>query len=344
MGEYQLIVVGKAGSGAPRMAELDKATINSIEWTLDGAGGFSYSIPTLDPKAIWTEPVKYETQVRRNGSLFHWGCAFNQPEIGSELMTQECLGLFAYFQYRFIHRSLDYVGVDQQTIAWNLLNYAMTEWPGAGLGITSSGFVPSGVNRDRHYPFDEHGNIAELVKAFAGLQNGFDFDIEIFGDGRREWTPYYPSKGVVRTDLTLEWGRNIVDFNIPKDASRMANWVTATGSGDGPAKLEQSYVDIAARDANILLQDVISESTVLELPTLLEKAQAEVNARKNPIRLPTITVIDKPGIPVIGVLKTGDRVPVKIDHGGAQMTGMWRIVHMKLTPRTEELELVLNAA
>lgn len=342
MAEYRVIVVGKAGGSQPRVAELEQAEVESISWQLNGAGAMSIALPTSDLKGKTLELVKREIQVWRDSSLFWWGVPWRLRGDPSK-HTVECEGLFSYFFRRFVLATRSYSQVDQLAIAWDLLNYAQTQAGGA-LGITSATFLPSGVLRDRTYPADEHGRIGDLVRSFTELQNGFDFEIEIFGDGRREWTPYYPSKGVTRNEMILEWGRNVLAYRYSKDAVRMANQVVATGSGEGTSKLEAIYTDIAARDDVGLLSDVVAAgSEITEIGTLTERATESVRLGKNPVLLPEIQVSDSP-VQMIGVVKTGDRVPVRISDGITDLSGTFRVVAISLDPKIDRMWLTLNAA
>jgi hypothetical protein len=308
---------------------------------LNAPGGCQFDIDVMDPKAaLLTDPLTYEIQVWRNGQLLDWFVPL-RPIPDQERLDVQCVGLLGYFAFRFVDADLTWTGLDQFTIAWNLLHYAQTFAPGADLNIASSGFVGSGVLRDRTYPKDEGGNILQLLEAFTALQNGFDYSIEVFGDGRREWTPHYPMKGAERADLTLEWGRNIRTFSLPRDGARKCNYAIAKGAGEGPLKLQQTAVDQASIDASVLMMDVTSDTTVIELPTLAEKAAAQVATRKNTVPLPTITVDDDPE-PTIGVIKPGDVVPVNIDRGAAQLHGLHRVVSISYDPDADAQTLTLN--
>ncbi|HVL51617.1 MAG TPA: hypothetical protein VM754_08990 [Actinomycetota bacterium] len=321
--------------------ELENARLKSFDQILNAPGGCEFEIDVLDLKAgLLVEPLTYEIQVWRHEQLLDWFAPFRPiPDAGQ--LSVGCMGLLGYFDFRFVDADLTYNGLDQFTIGWNLLHYAQTFHPGAGLNISPSGFIGSGVLRDRSYSRDEGGNILHKLELFTGLIQGFDYSIEVFPDGRREWTPYYPMKGTVRSNLTLEWGRNIRSFSLPRDGTRKANYVISKGAGEGPDKLQQTWFDQPSIDSSVLMMDVTSDESVTELPTLLEKAKAQVAARHKTVVLPTITVGDDP-VPTIGVIKTGDMVPVKIDRGAAQLSGLHRVVSISYDPERDEQTLTLN--
>lgn len=332
MARYELRVVDKAGVGT-KLGELEEAVIDSIEWVLNGAGSMGFALPVTHAKAALTKLVKREVQVWRDDVLIWWGVPW-QRRLDQNQVSVTCLGLWAYFSKRFLHKTLEYDDVEQQTIAWNLIYYAQTAWPGANLNIVSAPFAGSGVTRDYNYRRHEYHNIAQAVHSFTELKNGFDFDIKVFGDGRREWTPYYPRKGVLRPE-TLAVGHNIIEYEITEDAEVMANMVTYSGSGDGPATIAESYLDEGARDEYQLFQDHISDPDITRRAYLLEKAQEHVRLRARPVAIATATV---PYFPI----DTGDKILTRISYGEGLLDRNMRLVSMSLSPSDDRLHLTLN--
>lgn len=321
--------------------ELENAKLQGVDQVLNSPGGCSFTLDVLDAKApLLVDPLTYEVQVWRNEQLLDWFVPY-RPIPDAQEVSVECMGLLSYFAYRFADEDLVWNGLDQFTIAWNLLEYAQAFHPGADLNISPSGFIGSGVLRDRTYPKDEAGNILQLLEAFTALENGFDYSIEVFPDGRREWTPRYPFKGTTHADLTLEWGRNVRSFALPRDGARQCNYAIAKGAGEGPLKLQQTWFDQASIDASVLMMDVSNDTTVVELPTLLEKAKAQIASRYKAIVLPTVWIGDEVE-PTIGVIKPGDIIPVDIDRGAAQLHGMFRVVSASYDPEKDEQALTLN--
>lgn len=344
MARYDLRVVDKAGVGT-RLGEIENAQIGGIEWVLNGAGSMSFTLPIRDPKAALTKLVKREVQVWRDDALIWWGVPW-QRKFNIDTVEVSCLGLWSYFSKRFVHKSLEYPPsindpqVEQLTIAWNLVNYAQTGFPGGNLNIVAGTYSNSGVTRRMTYRRHEYANIAEAVHSFTEMKNGFDFEIRVYGDGRREWMPYYPRKGTDRSHVFV-LGDNILEFEVEETAAAMANWVTFSGSGDGPATIAETYVHEGSRNEYGLLQDVQSDSNITRRSYLLEKAEEHVRLRKYPIQIISATV-NAEG--VFGSLDVGDRVLVRMNHGELQVDAQQRVVSMTLTPEDERLALVMNPA
>jgi hypothetical protein len=352
---HEFKIVSKAGDvalGQPPIyyGSFVNITPEQMSWVLNGTGGLSFSIPTIDDpngptEAQYSRQFEHEIQVWREGIVnpIFWGVPVNRS-IGFQYITVDCKELNFYFARRFVAQNLWNglpddgsvpVLMEQQTIAMNLIEYAQNFADG-DLGITIGSFSDSGVERAIDYPQDEHGRISDLVYKFSEFEDGFDFSIEIFADGRREWTPWYPRKGTTHTALRLEYGvgGNIVSFDaVEYKGDEMANEVIGTGNLGGPAKIEQTYRDQISVDATLLLQDVVSFQTVEEATDLLELAKAQVLARKDAPEIITLQCKEQYESadgnivfnPIIGVLKVGDYVPVVLDHGEAQIHGLKRV-------------------
>lgn len=322
------------------VAELEKAEVDNIGWVLNGSGSMSFGLPTREAKGVWAELVKREIQVWWNDQMLWQGIPFSK-RIFHHSTNINCIGLWAYFNYRYVHRTLRYDSNLPQQIATDLVRYAQTEWVNAGLNIEAAELVDTGARVKRVYHGYDHGQISHLINNFTDDINGFDYDIRVLGDGRREFTTYYPRKGLYKPDKVLEWGRNISEFEISEYGDRMANWVTYTGEGEAEAKVEASYLDAAARDEYVLMQHTLAQSNVSQIATLLGKAQVQVEARNQPIQVTSLEVRNEPTELVQGI-EVGDWVPVRIDHGAAQVEEVQRIVHINLKPATDRMRVHFN--
>lgn len=283
---------------------------------------------------------KDEIQVWENDQLIWWGVPWTVRGT-HERMTVNCQGLLSYFMKRFLTTtSLEYASLDQHTIGWNLVNYAQT---GAyrDLDVVAGQFNPSGKVRSRRYEREEHPNILDLLEEFPTLQDGFDFDIVIDGTGRREWWPYYPSKGSVKNELALHWGRNIVSYTYNEDAVDMANHVYVTGGTDGDIKFENNYQDAAAAAEYGSYEAITSHGSYLDVNWLLERAIEEVDKRKRPIKIPELVVKRDP-VDILHLLHTGDIVPVRLDHGRTKLRDSYRVVRKSWKPSDNTLTLTMN--
>lgn len=324
--EIRVIVVDRLGNW---IAEVEDAVVENIKWVLNGEGEASIRIDPLAVGADEVQLLKRELQVWMDNDLVWWGVPWRRS--GLQSLTYACSGLWSLFTKRFIDRStMFYTSIDQLAIAWDLLRYAQdnTVQANRDLRIASAAFSASGHQRSRNYERTEHANIKALVEEFTKLDDGFDFDIRVFGDGRREWTPYYPKKGVVRDEFRLEFTidgeRGITGLDYTEDAVNITTEAYVTGGSEGDVKFEENYEDVAASVEYGVMQNFISEGSQKDVGWLLERAEREVNVNKRPKVVPVVHAANVP-LRLLGQIETGDWIPLTINYGSVQENTHYRI-------------------
>lgn len=329
------------------LGELRTATLEDTTWDLNGSGGATVSVNPLRPEASRIALNKTEIQIWIDGEYRH--CVIPRGARGnSKSVKYQCEGLFSYFEYRHINDSLQYGNpdaipptyVDQFQIGWNLVNLAQTG-TNRTFRVASSPWTPCGVGRMRRWNWYEHKQILNELMSLTEVDRGFDMEIVLFPDGRREWTPYYPRKGSLKSKLVLEWGRNVVDFDFAEDGQNQATKTYATGGTAGDTRFEQNYEDIALSGEYGVMEKIVSDGTELDVEFLADRAKEEVTANGRPVVLPDLFVKDIEGVKLDGVLETGDIVPVKVNHGACTMIGNYRVVRIVRT-RPGRLKLSFN--
>lgn len=322
--------------------EIPEAEITSLTWVLNDSGTGTFGIDPLSDGAEHIRLVEREIQVWMEpfDDPVWWGVPWGFTGNHAKL-TLNCEGLLSLFTKRFIDRmSLDYDSVDQLSIAWDVLDYAQSETLQANrdLNISAAGFLSSGNPRSPRYNRDEHKNILDILKEFDSrkLKNGFDWEIVVHGDGGRFWTPYYPRKGSLKTNYAMEWEvdgyRNITGFTFTADGLPLATHVYATGGTSGEVKMENNYEDVAASEKYGVMQAVVSEGSQLDVGWLLDRAQREVETRKEPIQKVDITSVRTDDMDLFKNLVEGDSVSVRIDHGMIQADAVYRVESVTWTP------------
>lgn len=228
-------------------------------------------------------------------------------------------------------------GEEQFDIAADLIRFKQDENPDTERYIYPSNYVPSGVLRFRKYMRNDHQQILDILKDFNDLADalgnptGFDYDIVVSGDGRREWTPYYPRKGSLINAVTLEWGRNITDYTIDEDGSTVSNWTYMTGGSNGDIKFEANARDNVKAGKYGQWEAVVSDSEENDVGVLQEKAQ-KYNAKfGDPLIQPKVTAVETPD-KILGVVGTGDQVMVRIQRGRINYAAVQRIVSIEWKP------------
>jgi hypothetical protein len=338
--DYRVLVVDR--NGFPRV-ELDLAYVDHVTWELNAPGEMVFKNPINDPKvAVYPRLLIDEVQLWVNDELSWWGVPWRDTQTVEDLEVT-CQGLLSYFTKRFLtYTSLTYTSIDQLTIGANLISHAQT---GANmpLFIDIDAYTPSGRIRSRDYKREDHANILDLLNEFPTLDDGFDFEIEVDGTGNRVWVPYYPVKGYYKQNLVLEWGRNIIDYTVSNDAVGLVTQVYATGGTSGDVKFEENYEDVVASGVYGRMQGIVAEGSQNDVNWLLERATKEVDTRKEPAQIPEVTAVNVP-IQLLGIVKTGDVVPLRIRNGRTQVSDNYRIIKIdwKVDPNT--LELTLNKA
>lgn len=337
-GPLSVRVVNRQGG---RITDLLNARVENMSWKLNDYGEARIIMPTSDESLKKVELVRTEIQIWHEDDLAWWGVPW-RIRGNAESTEIGCDGLLSYFERRYIsYTSLNYEDIDQFDIAWNVLNHAQTGDYNQ-LHISAGAFGKSGVLRYRLYKREEHENIFDALKEWPDLDNGFDFDLRVFGSGRREVMLYHPRKGVVRPNMVLEWGRNIANFTHSEDALELANHVYATGGQANNVKFEENYLDVASAGVYGRMHAVVSEGSRLDPNWLRARAVKAVARRKQPSIVPNITVKNDP-VQIFKVLEVGDTVPVRIDHGRVQVDGNYRVVSITWTP-DETLRLGLEEA
>lgn len=209
--------------------------------------------------------------------------------------------------------------------------------------------IPASTNRDRTY--EPGKSVQEIALQLAEVDDGFYF-VEQPLDGvagvYSELEIRYPGSGVDRPKARFEYGddtyANVDDYTITETLPQ--NAVTATGAGDGDAKLVSRKTDAGSIATYDLLEAEIAFSDVSIQATLDQHAQEHL--RPLPGATITIAPIDG-GAAVAGGtyvprlwrdIDVGDVGRVTI-HDGATV---WDNVHVRLTEATIEISDTSAAA
>lgn len=312
-----------AKTGELRGASLDEATEE-----LNRPQTGSVSINPLSPRASLIELNKTEIQVWID-DVYRY-CLIPRDVSGDmKKITFQCEGILSYLGpgQRHQHATLLYTSIDQFNIAWNLVSYAQTG-TNKDRRIVSSAFLPSGRIRSREFKREGRKDILSLLTELTTIDEGIDFDIILFGDGRREFTPYYPAKGAFRPNLRLETKRNIVGLSYQKLGRGQATRVWATGGSNGDIQFEQNYENVALSAEYGVIEKLVNDGSQQDLNWLLDRATDEVATEGIPVAIPELIVKDQP-VKLDGVLTTGDIVPVVVEHGYIKFNGNFRVVKIR---------------
>jgi hypothetical protein len=354
--------------GTP-LGEIPQAQLNSVEWVCSGIGNIDFTIKQNNlrvsdiilhrhearllidgwPRATevpWQGPILDDDQDDQNVNFTGQSIEYYLTKRYMDFNSLYLDGSTLNGDGTVTPASVGFPGYDQLTIAWSLMQYAQGQ---ATIGVTATNAnknmritapsFPTTINRLRQYLRENHQQIFELLSEFPGLvdyttgvANGFDWNIICGIDGSRVWTPYYPQRGSVKADLTLEYGRNLLKFKVKESAVNFATRAICTGGSDGQSKLENEYNDAANSATYGEMMGVLSDGTQLDPTELGSKARAYVTARNHPVIDPSLEAVRVP-VELLGQLQPGDTVPVSIHRGRTQIEANFRIKSVKWTPR-----------
>lgn len=318
---------------------------------LKDAGSWSASLPlgdarvrSLDPIGL-TRPGRTALYIDRDGVIVGGGILWtrrfqtNGDDAGKLQLAGS--GFWSYWQHRKIRSTLTFEGVDQAAIVEAIFDALQAVTAGSiGMNIDAPG---TGVLRDRTYYGYERKGAAEAVEQLSDVIDGFDFELAAAWDGN---TPVltlqvaYPRIGVQAIDSPLVFDRpgNILDYDCPEDATRMADLSDAVGAGEGDDMLVATSTATAVLDAGWpLLEQVVSYKDVRITDTLAEHADADLEAAATPVTIPSMTVRGDAD-PVVGSYRPGDdcRIVITDDRFPAGLDTYARIVGFEVQPPTGE--------
>lgn len=220
----------------------------------------------------------------------------------------------------------------------------------SSLNITFAGTGGAAAGAPLVDTYWDHYDEANMYEAIAEVAARDILDYEITwpsnGRGARSFTTYVPSKGSTKPGLAIEAGKNLVSYRYDVDGRKRASDVRVSGRGSGTLReAAQTGGPIVVSFNEPQLEDIVQPAFEISGQALRSRADAEWNRRKDPVRVPTLTVAAKDFLDTAagGPLTVGDSVPVRIDNGWVQEASTRRVVKMTLRPETETLDLVVNA-
>lgn len=272
---------------------------------------------------------------------------------GASTVDVALFGIESYLSRRLISDTLEYEDEDQLDLGWALVAWTQTQ-PGGDLNIDAAAYAASGVTRSRRYPLDSLISVEEALAELTELSDGFDWSIEYDGADRREWTPYYPRRGV---EYGSEWAledargrRNVVAFGYAVDGTQMTRRHWELAEGDGPRRLRGHYIDPTTQAGNRLLLEssrlIETHGKASETEAGIEfvldgRAQRQVEKR----RLSSMTLdltVTGPRELVLNV-RPGDTMPVDVSDGWQTADGTYRVLTVALNAAAETVDLTMEA-
>ncbi len=335
--------------------ELPDVTVDEVDWVLNKEGGAKLSIDPLSPQAELLLLNEVEVQVWFDDHIRHY--VVPRGVSGSpERVTYEAEGVLSWLQYAFLTETINGFNEEQFNLAVNLVEWAQTQTNG-DRRIDVGAFSGSGVFRARPTQADDFPNIYDLLQEFPTLDQGFDFDIKLLDDGRREFWCYYPNRGTFKPQYSLEFdqrGRKFITGieGWKVDGINMATEVYNTGgtvtvdepdpTPDSQLKIVGHFEDTTANGSPKYgrMTKVMSDGQIIDVGWLNDRAKREESLRGQPMTTANLAVSES----LLGLIDPGDTLPVNIDYGVLRMKGNYRIMSIKWRNSSRDLLLGMQPA
>jgi hypothetical protein len=339
---YTLQVVDRVGN---RIADLPDAQLDSVKWELNGPGEIVYTMANSDERV--TAPVidvnEVALYVPQYEDPLQWAYHQKAKGSGSGGTTQfSCPGILEYFDHlAVLNTSYEWDDTEQMAIAANIVTAAQAG--NATRHIAVAPYTNSGVIRSRIYDRADHKWFGDLLKEFPGLTdadgNPTGFDIGMTHPGaQRLFTMWYPTRGSIRLDIVLEWGRNISDYTVDEDGSALTTRTYCTGGSDGDIKFENYYEDFAAETTYGEWHAVISDTSENDVNVLLTRAAKYTKANNQPKLAPALQAIEVPDA-LLGVIWPGDSIVVRLKDGRYDFNSLYRISSLTWKPGPGNMQI-----
>ncbi|SDP60578.1 hypothetical protein SAMN04487905_10616 [Actinopolyspora xinjiangensis] len=343
--------------GGEILAELPMQSVR-FSRRLNKAGDFRATLPLDDRLAArgldfydLTTPARRAIYVLRDDQP-QWGGILwtRRYDSESQSMNLQAADWWSYFDHRKVLPIIsanpdtdvvaglqtEYQQLDQNEIARRLVSLAQSH-TGGDIGI-QLGDTSSAITRDRTYHGYDLKTTGEALSQLSSVIDGpdirFDVGSDSSGDITRGLLIGEPDLGQSGSPLVFEYGGNLTSYTWPSDGTGMSTRSYAVGDG-----LEAGTPIAVAEDTSRyaggwpLLETETGYSSVTSSDVLTEHAEADQQAARLPVVLPTLTVRgDLP--PQTGTYDPGDdaRVIIRDRFHSRGLDTRMRIVDMDITP------------
>ena len=315
MAHYEIEIWDK--SGKP-IADI-RPICSNLQWskTLNGSETLGFTIDLKRFEAIlesvgyknepfgFMEVGRHDIRIKRNGTYilganiyrFEYTSSYN-----SITMRVECVGYLNFYKTQYI--TAEYSNTPQEDILWNVINQC-NQKSGGDYGIRKGTHTGNSYNRDRKY---ERKEVASLIQQMSDVINGCDFE---FTPDKKFNT--YEAKGTYHPEIRLTYPGNIQSFNFSRSIDKVANYIYGVGSGNGDSAVQAWSEDANSEEYLYRREMVAIWNSVTEQETLNEHTDSILNAAKDIIELPNITL--RNDVLDLSDITVGDTVKVAL--GGA---------------------------
>lgn len=349
-------------------AILDELPLSGVRWskTLNGTGSFTgtWQLGPAERRDAYTltTPAKTAIYALRDGVPMWGGVVWTRRYNSATGTVDLGAGDFGtYFDHRKVvpfllgaagdvtyvaKQQVTFAAVDQNDIARQLIALAQSH-AGGDIGIEVD-TATSGILRDRTYFGYELQGVRDVIDALCNVIDGPDYLFDVAAGSteqpRRVLRLGDPHLGQQGSSHVWEYGGNVSDYIWPSDGSSMTTRTYAVGDG-----IEQGALIAFSEDFDRynngwpLLESEAGYTTVTDAGTLNAHAQADLNAGRLPVALPTLSVRGDMA-PFLGDYSVGDDARLVIPLGdpffAAGLDTSVRLVQLDVVPESDSGEQV----
>jgi len=335
---YRLVLANRSSSGlgTPIISDVldagvpfDSDVAGRWSRTLNAAGTLEFTLPIDACDASDFAPGQRELHLYRDegfGEVLVWAGHLWVADVRAPWVRFMGMGFFEALRHREMADDFFKHGVEQRSIAWQLIAYTQSQ-TGGGLGFTRETAAGSAVQRTVEYCAEARQNIASAIEDLASADDGFDFEI----GPDKVWRTWTPQRG---TDLSatveLDTTTTIVDMSYTIDATQVENEVAGIGKhGDCEPIHYYRATDATSRTTYGLMQGTIERSDIREDNDMItalarERLALVKDARKQPTVRCFQGLMD--ASPLSGDFGLGDVITVTASWGYASFTDPFRLM------------------
>lgn len=349
-------IIGELVGARGRRLEQQLNTPAQVTFTLDSSSPIASSVLELGTEAVfwrWSETLGRDICMCRAVV----DASEDQVTEQSAVVTFTGHDLTALLSRRIATSTLTYTQTDQDSIVFLLVNYAEQMDSSSGTSFRPGNLLKfqvrqinpdgtdraaqSGQLRDRTYLGNQ--NIGQAIDDLAHVIDGFDYDSRAqYFDQGPAYGPgvgavetlrvFFPSQGVARSDMALQYGSTVSAFTRTVSSSDYANYVRMLGNNQSSdPTVPQVFSEAWNQDANNVTVNPVglwaaaeNASDVTIQSTLDDQAQGYLDL--NGILVPSYTLTMRAGAYRYGYPNMGDVVPFIAQVGRLNVNTTVRVV------------------
>ena len=347
-------------SARSRRVEVELNKPATLTFTVDGRDPLAGTIRELQTEVMaW----RWDDWAGRDVCVGRFVVDHSEDQISeqSHVVTFGAHDYLAMLERRLLTgtAALSLTALDQDSILETLVkNYGVNAQTVPGVSFLPGSWLPlhvvmvgadgnpralSGRVRDRQYV--PGSQVSQLIDDLANVINGFEYDVlpapEAAGHALSGPTAgplpadvdalriFYPSRGVVRSDVTLVYGGNVANLTRTVSSADYANRIWAVGNKASTDPLApQRYADQSNATASVppagLWMHVLNAPDV-NVQTTLNEQTAGMLAFEGQL-VPAYTIGMRPGSYRYGSPNIGDVVPLVVQSGRLDVREDLRVI------------------